>query len=165
MADGTLRAIETVQAGEFVMGADGTSVIVEYLHEAELGTRKMYQFAEDGHEWSDEHLHWTLKDGKEWWWSINPDQWRWEVSSGLVAGLEDNYSIRTGYDDQFAHMTGWVKRTPVRVDRPSDTLVYLPVTKGVPVIVNGYVVTGGTDDKLYDYNNFRWMPERIKTGG
>lgn len=161
MADGSLKAIETVGAGEFVMGADGKPAEVQYLHVATLGTRKMYIFAEDNHEWSDEHLYWVLKDGKEWWWSINPDQWRWEVASGGVAGLKDNYSILTGDGYAFGHLDGWVNRTPVRVDRPSDTEVYLPITLGIPVIVNGYVVTGGTNQELYDYNSFRWNPNNI----
>ena len=161
MFDGTLRDIETVQKGELVMGADGLAAEVQYLHEAALGTRKMYQFAEDGHEWSDEHLYWVRKGDKEWWWSINPDQWRWEVASGLVAGLKDNYSLLTGEGYEFAHLDGWISGTPIRVDRPSDTPVYLPVTKGEPIIVNGYVVTGGTNHELYDYDSFRWVPSKI----
>jgi len=161
MADGSLKAIETVQKGEFVMGADGLAAEVQYLHEAALGSRKMYIFAEDNHEWSDEHLYWVNKDGREWWWSINPDQWRWEVASGLVAGLKDNYSLLFGDGYEFAHLDGWINRTPVRVDRPSDTPVYLPVTKGVPMIVNGYVVTGGTDHELYDYDTFKWVPNKV----
>jgi len=158
MADGSLRSIETVQGGEWVMGADGKPAEVSYLHIAVLGPRKMYVFAEGGHEWSDEHLHWTRENGKEWWWSANPDNWLKEVDAGLVAGLEDNYSVRTGrgLHEEFAHVDGWVKRSVVEVSRPYETPVYLPVTAGIPVIVNGYVVTGGTDYKLFDYETFKW---------
>lgn len=158
MADGSLRLIETVQSGEWVMGADGKPAEVSYLHIAVLGPRKMYVFAEDGHEWSDEHLHWTRENGKEWWWSANPDNWLKEVDAGLVAGLKDNYSVRTGrgLHEEFAHVDGWVKRCVVEVSRPYETPVYLPVTAGIPVIVNGYVVTGGTDYKLFDYEKFQW---------
>jgi hypothetical protein len=160
MADGSLRPIETVQGGEMVMGADGRPAEVIYLHVAMLGKRKMYIFAEDGHEWSDEHLHWTRENGKEWWWSASPDNWRLEVDIGLVAGLKDNYSVRTGtgLTEEFAHMDGWMKRSIVEVDREYETKVYLPITAGIPVIVNGYVVTGGTDYKLFDYDKFKWGP-------
>lgn len=160
MADGSLRPIETVQGGEMVMGADGRPAEVIYLYVAMLGKRKMYIFAEDGHEWSDEHLHWTRENGKEWWWSASPDNWRLEVDIGLIAGLKDNYSVRTGtgLTEEFAHMDGWMKRSIVEVDREYETKVYLPITAGIPVIVNGYVVTGGTDYKLFDYDKFKWGP-------
>lgn len=162
MADGSIRLIETIQAGEFVMGADGNPAEVVYLHISELATRKMFAFAEDGHEWSDEHLHWTLGNGAEWWWSANPDQWRWEADTGVVGGLKDNWSIRSGDGFQYAHMSGWVNRTIKRVDRGPETKVYLPVTHGVPIIVNQYVVAASADEFNYDYAKFAWNPAKIK---
>lgn len=163
MADGSLRDIETIQADELVMGANGQPAKVEYLYIAELHTRKMFSFVEDpAHEWSDEHLHWTSKDGKQWWWSANPDQWRWEAAIDAVGGLKDNYSIRTGSGCEFASVDGWAKRSIKRVDRASDTKVYLPVTKGVPIIVNGYVVAAMADQSSFDYYDFEWSPDNIK---
>ena len=161
MADGSERRIETVQAGEFVMGADGTPAEVDYLHISHLGFRTMYRF-NDGHEWSEEHMHWVRKDGSEWWWSANPDTWRNEVAVGVVAGLKDNYSVLSGGDVEYAHMDGFANRVMEQVDRPSDTKVYLPITSGVPIIVDGYVVGASVNEFGYDYTQFRWNPEIVK---
>ena len=161
MADGTWKAVETIEAGEYVMGADGAPALVIEAYQDTLGARKMFMFEEDGHTWSDEHIYWVFKDGKEWWWAINPDQWRWEASSGHVKGLKDIYSIFGGTDCLFAHLNGFVARTPKRVDYPSDTKVYMAKTAGIPTIVNGYVVTGGTDEDSYDYNAFKWVPCKV----
>lgn len=161
MWDGTWRRIETIAEGELVMGADGrpTKCLEQYVNT--LGPRRMYRFKEHPeHEWSDEHLYWARQSGKQWWWSASPDQWRWEVSIGAVVGLKDNYSIMSG-PCEYAHLDGYVVRTPERIDYSSDTKVYLPITDGTPIIVNGYVVTGGTNQFQYDYETFDWRPERI----
>lgn len=162
MWDGTWKAIETIQEGEALMGADGLPTLCQEAYVNILGPRDMYVFAEHPeHEWSDEHLYWALQNGKEWWWSASPDQWRFEVYSGAVVGLHDNYSLFSG-DAEFAHLDGWVKRTLVKVPRDADTKVYLPITDGTPIIVNGYVVTGGTNEHQYSYSEFKWNPEKIK---
>jgi len=164
MWDRSWKRIETIIAGELLMGADGkpTPCVEAYVNI--LGPRRMYVFAEHPeHEWSDEHLHWALKNGKQWWWSASPDQWRYEVYAGFVAGLKDNYSLLDG-EVFFASLDGFVDRNIVRVDRAPDTKVYLPITDGAPIIVNGYVVTGGTNQAAYDYDLFAWKPEYLGNG-
>ena len=162
MWDGSWKAIETILEGELLMGADGQPTPCLEAYSNTLGPRNMYVFAEHPeHEWSDEHLFWALQNGKEWWWSVSPDQWRYEVYSGLVVGLKDNYSLMSG-PTEYAHLSGWVNRTPIKVSRPSDTKVYLPITDGTPIIVNGYVATGGTNEFQYAYSQFKWDAEKIK---
>jgi hypothetical protein len=162
MWDGSWKTIETVLQGELLMGADGkpTECLEAYVNI--LGPRNMYVFAEHPeHEWSDEHLHWAKQDGLEWWWSASPDQWRYEVYAGFVVGLKDNYSLFSG-KTAYAHVDGWVNRTPTKVSRDAETKVYLPITDGTPIIVNGYVVTGGTNEFQYDYASFKWDEHKIK---
>jgi hypothetical protein len=167
MADGSTKLIQMVEAGDFVMGADGKPTEVVRLHETilggtELGLRKMYTFKEDTkHQWSEEHCYWTKRDDEEWWWSVNPTQWQYEVQVGAVAGLKDNNSLRYGFDVQFANLDGWVNRTPVVVNRDPNTPLFLPITKGVPIIINGYVVAASVDEQSYDYTKFSWDKTKI----
>lgn len=164
MWDGSWKAIENILEGELLMGADGQATRCTEAYSNTLGARRMYTFAEHPeHEWSDEHLFWALQNGKEWWWSASADQWRYEVFSGQVVGLKDNFSLFEG-DAEYASLDGFVRRTPTRVDRPAETKVYLPITDGTPIIVNGYVVTGGTNQFTYDYEQFKWSPARLNNG-
>lgn len=164
MWDRSWKPIETILVGELLMGADGKATPCLEAYVNTLGPRRMYVFAEHPeHEWSDEHLYWALKNNKQWWWSASPDQWRYEVYAGFVQGLKDNYSLFDG-EVQYASLDGFVDRTPVRVDRPVDTKVYLPITDGTPIIVNGYVVTGGTNQTTYDYDQFTWQPAVLNDG-
>lgn len=160
MFDKSWRDIETIVIGELLMGADGKPAEVVKLDITILGERQMYTF-DDGHTWSEEHLHWTRRDGAEWWWSANPDQWRYEVQIGEVVGLRDNMSVRSGEDVEFAHLEGFVKRTPTRVQYDPSTPLFLPVTRGIPIIVDGYVVGAGSDEFIYDYSQFNWNPREI----
>lgn len=160
MFDKSWRDIETIVIGELLMGADGKPAEVVKLDTPILGERQMYTF-DDGHTWSEEHLHWTRRDGAEWWWSANPDQWRYEVQIGEVVGLRDNMSVRSGEDVEFAHLEGFVKRTPTRVQYDPSTPLFLPVTRGIPIIVDGYVVGAGSDEFIYDYSQFNWNPREI----
>lgn len=160
MFDKSWRDIETIVIGELLMGADGKPAEVVKLDITILGERQMYAF-DDGHTWSEEHLHWTRRDGAEWWWSANPDQWRYEVQIGEVVGLRDNMSVRSGEDVEFAHLEGFVKRTLIRVQYDPSTPLFLPVTRGIPIIVNGYVVGAGSDEFIYDYSQFNWNPREI----
>lgn len=160
MFDKSWRDIETIVIGELLMGADGKPAEVVKLDTPILGERQMYTF-DDGHTWSEEHLHWIRRDGAEWWWSANPDQWRYEVQVGEVAGLRDNMSVRSGEDVEFAHLEGFVKRTPTRVQYDPSTPLFLPVTRGIPIIVDGYVVAASADEFSYDYSQFNWNPREI----
>jgi hypothetical protein len=146
------------------MGADGKPTRIAEIKTPVLGLRKMMYFADRSLFWSDEHAHWTMdSDGNEWWWSANPDRWRAEADSGQIGGLHDNQSLREGEGFLFAHIDGWLQQD-VLIDETahSDTVVFLPVTNGVPIIVNGYVVGAGVNESGYPYKDFRWNPASIK---
>lgn len=167
MADGTERAIETIGVGEWLMGANGRPVQVRDVDRPILGERRMMAFADGSQIWSEEHSFWTRDAaGAEWWWSANPDQWRYEASIGHIGGLRDNSSMRAGAGFEFAHLRGgWVRREVVEAEGYGpETQLYLPRTDGVPIIVNGYVVGAGVNEDGYDYASFRWSREVVAEG-
>ncbi len=161
MADGTERRIETIRPGEWLMGADGVPVQIHQVDRPLLGPRRMLAMADDSLLWSEEHGMWTRDgEGAEWWWSANPDAWRAEVEEGAIGGLRDNTTMRTGAGYEFAHMCGWRGQAVVEADGYGpETPLYLPMTHGVPIIVNGYVVGAGVNESAFDYASFRWSPE------
>lgn len=163
MADGSERMIETIRPGDWLMGADGVPVQIHQVDTPVLGNRRMMAMADGSLRWSDEHGMWTRDvAGAEWWWSANPEQWRREVAEGAIGGLRDNQSMRSGAGFAFAHMSGWRDQAVVEAEGYGpDTQLYLPMTNGVPIIVNGYVVGAGINEAGYDYSAFRWTPEAV----
>jgi hypothetical protein len=155
MADRSWQPVETVRAGDWVMGARGPEE-VQRLHVSRLGHRHLMGFAGERLRWSEEHSFWARKDGRQWWWSANPAMWRKEVELGVVKGLKDLYSHLRG-DVDFAHLDGFVKRKVEVMPSTPDTLVYLPVTKGSPIIVDGYVVGASVNEFTYDYASLDWL--------
>ena len=163
MYNGSWKPIQDITTDDILMGANGKPVNVQKVDTPLLGNRKMYQFF-DGHTWSEEHAHWVFDNEtqREWWWSANPQMWREEVKSGAIHGLKDNKSIICHNNIKFAYLTGFVTRQMQQVDYPSDTQLYLPITDGTPIIVNGYIVGAGLNEFTFDYTQFQWIPSHIK---
>jgi hypothetical protein len=156
MADGSWKLIELVVVGDMVQGVHGPEV-VKAMDTPLLGSRKMMAFDDGSCIWSEEHLFWTNKDNVEWWWTANPPLWRREVVTGIIAGLKDNFSVRTGDGFEFAHLSGWAKRNVIKVGGYNPrTKLYLPITNGSPIIVNGYLVAGGANEFGFDYSTINW---------
>ena len=169
MADGLWQSIQSIDEGDMVMGADGVPVAVEQMDRVTLGygitgaPRKMMGMADGSLLWSEEHAIWTADDGeREWWWSASPRQWRFEAETDHIGGLLDNSTMREGAGYRFANLSGWkTSDVVVREEYGPETRLYLPRTNGVPIIVNGYVVGSGVNQRRYDYAKFSWDPERI----
>jgi hypothetical protein len=155
MADGTQRRIEFVLEGSMVWTPMGARRVVK-VDRPRLGNRRMLGFMEDSHTWSEEHAHWTRQGGAQWWWSANPALWRSEVEQGAIGGLLDNDSMRGGDEVEFAHTSGWVQRSICVVDANPNTLLYLPMTEGEPIVVNGYLVGAGVNERGCDYTALDW---------
>jgi len=157
MADRSWKQIQTIQAGDIVMGPTGPAT-VKHLHVSRVGEeRKLLMFEEDPHhQWSAEHPHWVRQDGKDWWWVHDHVQIHKEIEMGLIRGLKDPHSFLKG-PAEFASLHGFVKRTPVVVPNyDPDTQVFIPVVEGSPVIVNGYVVSAFINEFGYDYHQIKW---------
>jgi hypothetical protein len=157
MADGLYQAIETIVAGDYVMGM-GQPVRVNKIDTPILGSRRMMSFADNSLQWSEEHAMWTRdQTGQQWWWAANADMWRAEVSSGAIGGLTDNYSIRsTETAVEWASIDGWISKELTTVDADYHTQLYLPMTDGSPIIANGYVVGAGVNQSGFDYTALNW---------
>lgn len=160
MADRSWKPVEKIEAGDILQGPAGIGV-VKRLHVARLESyRSMMTMREDPSiMWSEEHPFWAEQDGKQWWWSANPDHLRAEMESGLIAGLKNPHSVLKG-NVRFAHIhgqDGFVDRTPVKVSGyHPDTLVYIPVVEGSPCIINGYVVGAFLNERGFDYSLLDW---------
>jgi hypothetical protein len=159
MADMSWKAIEAVKVGELMWSTDDpVACVEEYV--TRLGDRKMITFDDQSLFWSEEHAFWTRDMmGDQWWWSYNADMWRWEVETGVIGGLLDNYSIRNGEIAlEYAHIDGWkLQKSQVAVgDFHEYTPLYLPMTDGAPIVVNGYLVAAGVNEKNFDYTTIKW---------
>lgn len=168
MADGNQVPIETIKAGDLVMSLGGEPVELLAVDTPVLGNRKMARFANNSMKWSEEHSLWIKRSHKQWWWTLVKETWLAEIAAGVIGGLLDNNSMLTGLDvlgaTRFAHVDGW-KDNEVYID-PSfgpETKLYLPRTDGHPVIVDGYVVGGGINERNFDYTKIDWDKE-LSTG-
>jgi hypothetical protein len=159
MADGTEQAIETVKAGDAVMSVNGTLQIA-VMSTSVLDNRKLLSFA-DGHRWSEDHPHWTRDaSGSEWWWAANAEMWRASIVGPY--GLLDNSTMRTGTGFEFAHVDGWKTNVITEIPVPYDTVLFMPITGGAPIIVDGYLVAGGINERIVNYKNIAWDMARTK---
>lgn len=158
MADLSWKAMEQVKLGELMWSVNGpTECVEEYV--TTLGNRRMITFEDESILWSEEHLFWTKSEGKEWWWTYNADIWRWEVDIGATVGLIDNYSLRDGEILlEYAHLDGWKlqKSKVIEGDYNENTPLYLSKTNGEPIVVDGYLVTAGTNEFVFDYSKIKW---------
>ena len=161
--DGSWKRIGDIVETDLLMGANGKPVNVQKVDTPLLGNRKMYQM-EDGHAWSEEHAHWVYDEetDSEWWWSANADMWRNEVNSNTIVGLKNNDSIISHRNVKFAHISGFVNRAITEVYYPPNTKLYLPITDGTPIIVDGYVVGAGINELAFDYTKFCWEPNALR---
>ena len=159
MADLSWKAIEQVKVGELMWSVDRPVACVEE-HVTRLGNRRMITFDDQSLFWSEEHAVWTrdmFKD--EWWWSYNSNMWRWEAETGIIGGLLDNLSIRNGEIAlEYAHIDGWkLQKSQVAVGEFNEhTPLYLPFTGGAPIVVNGYLVGAGVNERNFDYKSIKW---------
>lgn len=162
MADGTYRPVERVKVGDWVMGAEGPEEVWD-VYLTQLGNRRMFEFEGDdsGLKWSEEHLFWAKRAGKQWWWSADADSWRAEQDlPDAVPGLRDNFSI---FEDpaehiEFAHITGWRRARLIELaGYAPDTRLYLPKTRRTHTVIAGkWLATAGTDEFSFDYHSLDW---------
>jgi hypothetical protein len=162
MADKTTKAIENVQVGDMVMGPLGP-VEVTGMDTPILGPRAMKTFADGSLLWSEEHSMWTKVGDKQWLWSAAVDSWMSEVNADHIGGLLDNSTIRTGTEGvSWAHLDGWKVSEVLNADGYGPyTKLYLPRTAGSLIIVNGYLVGAGVNERGFDYTKIDWDVNRL----
>ena len=157
MADLSTKYIENVTPGDLLWTPAGPQPCLE-LDMPLLGQRRMLSFGDSSLRWSEEHALWARKNGREWFWSANPEMWQSEVASGVIGGLLDNSGMMEGTDYEYAHTTGWKAQHIVELDEySSDTQLYLPRTTGWPIVVDGYLVGAGVNEFNADYHSITWQ--------
>lgn len=167
MADNTIKQIQMVKVGEFVLGANGEINEVLALHRPLLGKRQLV-YINDDHITPADHPH-TRADMKGFY-SCDPEDmvngWGHYVDVFTANGREQWRNI--GISDR--HLSTmhvgvelWtidgprVVETMDFIDAPTDTQLYNFVLGGSHTyFANGYSVTGWPNDIDFDYDT--WTP-------
>lgn len=157
MADGSWKAIELIEVGEKLQGATGINTVYE-AYKPKLGSRRLFSFENGSLIWSEEHPFWVKRGKEQFLWTVGKECWK----ESVIIGLKDNEEIWTSekQEEEFAHLSGWKKHTPVEVlgDLVNPKLqLYQPRVDGDHmIIVNGYLVSGGTNGFDFDYRTIQW---------
>ena len=157
MGDGSWKKIQDVKKGDMLMTPEGPREC-KYLHTTLLGPcRQVMTFEEDPSlGMVVDHLLWARQDGRQNWWCGDVAQLHYEILSGFGTNRKNINDFFEG-EVEFAHISGFVKRTPkVLMDVSPDTMVYLPCLDGPPGIVNGYLTTFFINEEVYDYQALDW---------
>lgn len=164
---GTWKPIEQVTECDVLMGIDGQPAEVIGIIRTTLGDRQLITI--DGRVYfSSEHPIWT-KTGP---WTYDRARWEREVADGVFPGVLPGTELRQsrGVYERFAHIEGWVDAIPEVIPSRPTLPLYMPLTRGVPVIVNGFVVSAGDDEAAFverfghRYAGFDWDALRPKIG-
>jgi Collagen triple helix repeat (20 copies) len=161
MANGSLKKIQLVTAGEFVASPTG-SVRIKKQHITRLGNRKYYGMQDDSIRWSSEHTFWVKRNETEFLWTMDQEFLKFEQDTGLIGGLI-NWNLvfdgKIGQSEQFAKISGFVENTPIEIPATEDLPLYLPVTEtGELIFVNDYLVGSYVDEYSFDYTKFKFKP-------
>ncbi|CAB4131440.1 hypothetical protein UFOVP132_87 [uncultured Caudovirales phage] len=161
MSDLTWKMIDQVVAGDMVWSPTGPARI-STLHHTVLGKRTLYEMEDGSISWSSEHVFWSKKDGKEWFWNMNKDDLKFQMlfmNTPIIKDLSKIYPGAIGQEDIFAHIDGtWKANTPKGTEvRAPDFPLYSPITEnGEMMIINGYLVDSGVNENIINYNDFTW---------
>ena len=160
MADGSERAIETIEPGDLLWSPTGPAT-VDHLHAVTLGWRKYWRMADDSLFFSDEHPLVVERDGDYRLWSMNIDMLMQEAERGEIPGIEDwdwMFEGAAGKSEAFVTLSGLNHTCPVRsrTGAHSKLPLYMPfMTNNELIAVNGYVV-GGNIGPGCDYKSIDW---------
>ncbi|TFY97064.1 hypothetical protein [Ramlibacter humi] len=157
MADGSLKPIELVRAGEMVMTMSGPKR-VEKTETTTLGlTRRVIELRGLGDQvlfLSSDHPLWVARKDpagqrKEWWGTYNIHHTMAEMNQGT--GLEFRelpFILHYDLPEQVAHESGWVHVRPVFHDLPASTQLHnIIVENGFSFIAEGFPVLSHVRDQ------------------
>lgn len=163
MADGSLRAIETISVGEWVRTAVGVAQVTE-LYLPILGERTLYAMADGKCRTSGEHSLWSRDPvtGEQWWATRDMAQWRHEAITGDGPNFNGHEPFDLTHAEgstwDFATESGWINTTWYAVPAAPDTQLYhLLLNTGGSYFVDGYLVSSIADTGGVDWENFNWV--------
>lgn len=164
MADGSLRAIETIEVGERVRTAVGIAAVTE-LYLPILGERTLYAMADGKCRTSGEHSLWSRDPatGEQWWATRDMEQWRLEGITGDGPNFNGHEPFDLTHAEGsvwgFATELGWIDTTWHAVPAAPDTQLYhLLLETGGSYFVDGYLVSSIADTGGVDWETFSWSP-------
>lgn len=164
MADGSLRAIETIDVGEWVRTAVGVAQVTE-LYLPTLGDRTLYAMEDGKCQTSGEHSLWSRDpaSGEQWWATRDMVQWRDEAITGDGPNFNGHepfdLTSAEGTSWDFATEEGWINTTWHAVPASPDTQLYhLLLDTGGSYFVDGYLVSSIADTGGVDWETFEWVP-------
>jgi hypothetical protein len=165
MADYTLKPIEMIEAGEKIIGINGTINTVKFRDETILGNkRSMMTFKDRSLYWTGEHPLWikTL-EGEEYFGVYDYNQYEREHNMELINPHTGEKIIHQGLTKKkpiiitkpvfFSTIIGW-KLDDAFIDRsfPDNTKIYSLYTDGSHTMyVNGYLVSAFATDVDFEY--------------
>lgn len=164
MADGALRAIESIEVGEWIKTAVGVAQVTE-LYRPILGERTLYAMADGKCVTSGEHSLWSRnpETGEQWWATRDIEQWRYEASTGDGPNFNGHEPFDLTHSEGslwgFATESGWIDTTWHSVPAsPSTQLYHLLLDTGGSYFVDGYLVSSIADTGGVDWETFNWSP-------
>jgi len=160
MVDHSWKDNSKIEKGDIILGADLLPATVIDTTTVRLGNRRMLCLLENPKiRFHEADLLWARDSLKQWWWVENAFQAQqvWKHNS---TGLKVIDSLLVDYDVEFATLNGFEKQTIVDVSEEynfDSTMPYFKTDRCCPVIINGQVVSSGTNEQLYDYTKFDWL--------
>ena len=167
MADYSWKDIYNIRKDDIILGADLIPATVTESSVEFLNNQQMMSFLENPMiRFTDTFLIWAKNREYQWWWVENPIgvQNAWKNFSKNISctkiGLKTIDSFLLDYDVEFATLNGFEKRTVIDVTddylRTSIT-PFFRTDRSCPIIINGYVVSAGLNEYIYDYTKFNWL--------
>ena len=160
MADHSWKDNSKIEKGDIILGADLLPSTVVDTITVRLGNRRMLSLLENPTvRFHEVDLLWARDSQRQWWWIENAffAQQEWELNG---TGLKVMDSPLVSYDVEFATLNGFEKQTIIDVSEEYDfysTMPYFKTDRCCPVIINGQVVSSGTNEYVYDYTKFDWL--------
>jgi hypothetical protein len=158
MADGSEKPIENIRLGDRVWGLSGVNKVVA-VEIPVVGQRTMLQMADGSLRYTAEHPLWTLRAGAQWWGTHDLDEAEWEIAQGVFGGLTRSNPLRVlaHNAETYAHVDGWKTLGTIEIPTSRYTRLYHIDTDGChTMIVDGFVVSAGVDDRDFDYSSVVW---------
>lgn len=160
MSDYSWKDNSKIEKGDKVLGADLLPATVVNVTPVRLANRRMLSLQENpAVRFHEVDLLWARENQIQWWWIENAfmAQQEW-INSG--AGLKVIDSPLVSYNVEFATLNGFEKQTIIDVSEEYNfysTMPYFKTDRCCPVIINGQVVSSGTNEYVYDYTKFDWL--------
>ena len=161
MADYSWKDISNICKDDIILGADLVPSTVTEVFDGTLNIDRMMSFSENPMiGFTETHCIWAKNSEKQWWWVENVIgvQNFWKTVNFYSFKIIDSFLV--DYDVEFATLNGFEKRTVIDVTEDyleTCNTSFFRTDRRCPIIINGYVVSAGLNEYIYDYTKFNWL--------